>query len=198
MDNIFDGYKCPMCNGTLRITKRLLNCGQNEWHELNRIVCNHCKVKSAEMECDLKQYKEKYWHSFNEAVKRKRNEKTRKNPHRVRRKVGGGVVKREIIAVDFDGTLFTDEYPETGKPIWKVINYCKEQQRNGAILILWTCRNGNDLLEAVELCREVGLVFDYVNENTRENLARFGGIDNRKIYADIYIDDKAINVRALI
>ena len=82
MDNIFKDYKCPVCNGTLRITKRLLNCGFNEWHELNRIVCNHCKVKSGEMECDLEQYKEKYWHSFNEAVKRKK-EKEKRKPEKI-------------------------------------------------------------------------------------------------------------------
>ena len=78
MSNIFRDYKCPICNGTLRTTKRLLNCGQNEWHELNRIVCNHCKVKSGEMECSLEKYKEKYWNSFNEAVKRKKERETRK------------------------------------------------------------------------------------------------------------------------
>lgn len=77
MDNVFDGYKCPICNGTLRITKRLLSCGHNEWHELNRIVCNHCKVKSGEMECSLKEYKEEYWNSFNEAVKRKKEREIR-------------------------------------------------------------------------------------------------------------------------
>lgn len=77
MDNVFKDYKCPICNGTLRITKRLLNCGQNECHELNRIVCNHCKVKSGEMECSLKEYKEEYWHSFNEAVKRKKEREMR-------------------------------------------------------------------------------------------------------------------------
>ena len=78
MDNVFDGYKCPICNGTLRITKRLLDCGFHEWHELNRIVCNHCKVKSGEMECSLTKYKEEYWNSFNEAVKRKKERETRK------------------------------------------------------------------------------------------------------------------------
>lgn len=98
---------------------------------------------------------------------------------------------RKIIAVDFDGTLFTDEYPEIGVPIWKVINYCKEQQEQGATLILWTCRNGADLEEAVELCRNVGLTFDYVNQNTAEHIAKFGGVDTRKVCADEYIDDKA-------
>lgn len=104
-------------------------------------------------------------------------------------------MRRKIIAVDFDGTLFTDEYPEVGYPVWKVINYCKEQQEKGAILILWTCRNGKDLQEAIEQCRYVGLTFDYVNENTKENLSRYGEVDNRKIYADEYIDDKAKSLR---
>ena len=100
-------------------------------------------------------------------------------------------MKRKIIAVDFDGTLFTDNYPEIGYPIWRTINYCKKQQYKGAILILWTCRNGANLTEAVEMCESVGLRFDYVNENTKENIMSFGGTDNRKIYADEYIDDKA-------
>lgn len=44
--------------------------------------------------------------------------------------------RRKIIAVDFDGTLFTDAYPEIGEPIWKVINYCKKEQAEGSIIIL--------------------------------------------------------------
>lgn len=107
-------------------------------------------------------------------------------------------MKRKIIAVDFDGTLFTDEYPEIGYPIWEVINYCKEQQAKGAILILWTCRNGADLEEAIEMSRSVGIKFDYLNENTKENLAMYGKKDNRKIYADEYIDDKAKNIKDII
>ena len=101
----------------------------------------------------------------------------------------------EIIAVDFDGTLFTDEYPNIGQPIWKTINWCKRQKEIGNILILWTCRENNDLAEAVEICKSVGLFFDYVNSNTYENLKKYKLKDNRKIYADIYLDDKAINVR---
>lgn len=106
-------------------------------------------------------------------------------------------MKRKILAIDFDGTIFADDYPNVGKPIWKTINYCKEQQAKGAILILWTCRNGADLKEAVEMCKRFDLHFDYVNENARENLMAFGGRDNRKIYADEYIDDKAVNVNDL-
>ena len=106
-------------------------------------------------------------------------------------------MKRKIIAVDFDGTLFTDDYPETGEPIWATINYCKEQQEKGAILILWTCRNGADLTEAVELCESVGLTFNYINENAEESLFGYAR-DSRKIYADEYVDDKARNPKEFL
>lgn len=100
---------------------------------------------------------------------------------------------RKIIAVDFDGTLAVTRYPKIIEPIPKTIQYIKGLQRNGAILILWTCRNGKDLQDAVERCEEQGLIFNYINENTPENIEQYGGTDTRKIYADMYIDDKAEN-----
>jgi len=98
-----------------------------------------------------------------------------------------------IVAVDFDGTLAVTKFPEIIKPVPKMIRHCRQLQKDGAILILYTCRKGKDLLDAVEWCKGQGLVFDYVNENTAENIARFGGEDTRKIFAHEYIDDKAIN-----
>ena len=97
------------------------------------------------------------------------------------------------IAVDFDGTLFTDEYPKIGKPKWRVINWCKERKEKGDVLILWTCREGESLREAVEMCREVGLVFDYVNQNDASLKKQFGN-GCRKVGADIYLDDKAMRI----
>ena len=100
---------------------------------------------------------------------------------------------RRIVAVDFDGTLAVTKFPEIIKPIPKMIKCCKRLQKDGAILILYTCRKGQDLQDAVEWCKGQGLVFDYVNENTAENIANYGGTDTRKIFAHEYIDDKAIN-----
>lgn len=105
--------------------------------------------------------------------------------------------KRKIIACDFDGTIATDEYPCSGKPIWRTINYLKAEKEKGAILILWTCRVGDYLHEAVEFCKIVGLDFDYINENCKENITMFNGGYTRKIYADEYIDDKAVNIKDL-
>lgn len=105
-----------------------------------------------------------------------------------------------VIAVDFDGTLFTNAWPNIGEPIWPIINYCKHKKLLGDTLILWTCRSKKDLKEAIAACKSVGLIFDYVNDNTDENKAKYRRHvkSNRKINADLYIDDKAISTVQLI
>lgn len=95
-----------------------------------------------------------------------------------------------IIAVDFDGTLCESCYPEIGKANTPLINGLKEKQAQGDKLILWTCRSGEYLENAVEWCRNHGLTFDTVNENLPEILELWGN-DSRKITADIYIDDRS-------
>lgn len=96
-----------------------------------------------------------------------------------------------IYAVDFDGTLCVDKYPEIGDPRPGVIDFVKSEQSRGAKLILWTCRCGEWLDAAVEWCREQGLTFDAVNENLPEHIALYDN-DCRKVYADRYIDDRNI------
>ena len=84
---------------------------------------------------------------------------------------------RKAIAIDFDGCLCTDTFPAIGEPNWAVINRAKAEQRRGAGLILWTCREGQLLQEAVEACQSWGLTFDSVNEiKQREFLLRFGSL----------------------
>jgi len=99
-------------------------------------------------------------------------------------------MKNKIIAVDFDGTLVKDEYPKIGSPNIKLINKLRKLSRDNT-LILWTCRTGDKLKEAVEFCLLCDLQFDYINENSKEILEKYGNIDSRKITADIYLDDKA-------
>lgn len=103
-----------------------------------------------------------------------------------------------IIAVDFDGTLCTNNYPEIGEPIWKVINYCRRLKNAGNQIILWTCRSGKYLTQAIYACKNWGLEFDYINENSKENLEKYHYIDSRKICADLYIDDKNINPKDIM
>ena len=99
---------------------------------------------------------------------------------------------RKIIAVDFDKTLFDSHWPTIGEPNWELINWCKQKQKEGHILILWTCRHKKNLKQALKACKNVGLIFDYVNNHTKESLDLFGRTNHgKKIYADFYIDDKA-------
>ena len=99
-------------------------------------------------------------------------------------------MKNKIIAVDFDGTLCVNRYPEIGFGNYELVQYLIEQKKTGAKLILWTCRSGKLLAEAVLWCRERGLTFDAVNENLPEIIEAFGS-DTRKIFANEYIDDLA-------
>lgn len=97
-----------------------------------------------------------------------------------------------IYAVDFDGTLCEDQFPEIGKPNISLIEYLVRKRVEGDKLILWTCRVGERLQEAVRWCREYGLEFDTINENLPEMIEKYG-VDCRKIFADVYIDDKAVS-----
>ena len=104
--------------------------------------------------------------------------------------------RKTIIAVDFDGTLCINEYPRIGEPMEIMIDFLKlahnRHDPNACKIILWPCRTGDLLTEAVEWCKTMGLKFDAVNENLPEIIEEFGG-DSRKIYADVYIDDRNCN-----
>lgn len=102
-----------------------------------------------------------------------------------------------IYAVDFDGTLCVEDYPNAERPKLNVINYIKRLQKQGHTIILWTCRVEPYLSEAVEFCKRYGLEFDYINNNSKERIKLFKN-DCRKIYADYYIDDKAVNVKEIL
>ena len=72
--------------------------------------------------------------------------------------------KIKTIAVDFDGTLCEREkFPKIGSPKIELIEWLIEQKKKGMKIILWSCRENDDLLAAVNWCREYGLEFDAVN-----------------------------------
>lgn len=60
---------------------------------------------------------------------------------------------------------------------------------------MWTCRANRQLTEAVEWCSKQGLVFDAINSNLKEVITSWTDGESRKIYADIYIDDKAMSIK---
>ena len=72
---------------------------------------------------------------------------------------------------------------------WFTLNVCDFSL--ASVLILWTCRVGERLEEAVAACAEWGLVFDAVNDNLPERIATYGA-NPRKVNADEYWDDRAV------
>ena len=100
-------------------------------------------------------------------------------------------MKSEVFAVDFDGTLCENAWPEIGEPIYDMINWIKQLKNDGHKFILWTCREGMPLVDAIVWCAEHGIFFDAVNDNLEDHKRKFKG-NSRKILADYYVDDKAI------
>lgn len=94
----------------------------------------------------------------------------------------------KIIAVDFDGTLVENAYPDIGETKTDILEYCKEQKARGANIILWTNREGVELANAVKWCEKNGLALDAVNDNLPRVTEAFHN-NSRKIFANEYIDD---------
>lgn len=103
-----------------------------------------------------------------------------------------------ILAIDYDGTLFEGKWPHVGQPRRAIINQAIAFRERGTQVILWTCREKQYLDEAVRRCQEVGLEFDAINDNLpiiyermRANDATLDAFCKRKIFADIYVDDRS-------
>ena len=98
--------------------------------------------------------------------------------------------KSTVVAVDFDDTIAYTHYPTIIKPLPHAFDVLKVLMDDPyTILILWTCREGEYLKQALDFCELYGVKFDYVNENCKRNLDMYV-TDCRKVSADIYIDDK--------
>ncbi|MCK9154743.1 MAG: hypothetical protein M0P12_01365 [Paludibacteraceae bacterium] len=96
-----------------------------------------------------------------------------------------------VIAIDFDGTI-------TKSGCGKLLVFrpggkeaiC-DLYRLGFELILWTCRYGKCLEEAITFLKENGILhcFKGINTNSEQISENY---DPRKIVADIYIDDRNV------
>lgn len=92
-----------------------------------------------------------------------------------------------FIAVDFDGTCVTHEYPHMGIDIGAV-PVLRELADNGCKLILYTMRSGSLLQRAEDWFRSNSIPLYAINENPTQK----EWSSSPKIYADIYIDDSAL------
>ena len=98
-----------------------------------------------------------------------------------------------IIAVDFDGTCVTHDYPNIGKDIGAV-PVLKELVENGHKIILYTMRWDKELKEAVQWFESNNIPLFGINEN----LTQRKWTKSPKIYAHLYIDDAALGVPLIL
>lgn len=93
-----------------------------------------------------------------------------------------------IIAVDFDGTCVTHEYPKVGIDIGAA-PVLKEVTDNGNKIILLTMRaKENHLDDAVKWFEDNDIPLYGVNESPNQE----SWSKSRKVYAHLYIDDAAL------
>lgn len=93
-----------------------------------------------------------------------------------------------VVAVDVDGTLceYRDGGPaKLGPPVDGMIEQLEALKAAGWVIVIWTVRP--DSPELREQLDSYGVPYDYVNENPH---GPPGG--SNKIYADVYLDDKAM------
>lgn len=109
-----------------------------------------------------------------------------------------------ILLIDFDGTLCENAYPAIGEvKISKIdkrpiIDKVIEMGQVGWYIILWTCRTGKELEDAITWSGERGLFFDKVNDDHPDAHEAFGITKpcdfSRKPFAHLTIDDRVMNV----
>ena len=95
-----------------------------------------------------------------------------------------------VIGVDFDGTIVEDCYPEIGPEIPFATDTLKMLINERHRLILWTVREGRQLEEAINWCRERGVEFYAVNRDYPEETISNNQHFSRKLKADVWIDDR--------
>ena len=93
-----------------------------------------------------------------------------------------------IFAIDFDGTIVEDAFPEIGRLRPEAENFIRALQARGDKWILYTMREDESLDAAFEFLHAHGLIPDAVNDNLPEMCRRYRN-NPRKVYADVYIDD---------
>lgn len=99
-----------------------------------------------------------------------------------------GLKTIRILAVDFDGTLtIGNKYPDMGPLRPMAITVLKAFQQEGGKVLLFTCREGDSLRQALNRLELYGFHPDFVNEQTSTKLP-----GHRKPYYDLLIDDAAL------
>jgi len=104
---------------------------------------------------------------------------------------------RPVIAIDFDGTIVEHDFPRIGKLMEGAKEVINEWYDKGYYILVWTCRNNNEPdhpewdqapISAVrQFLLDNGVKFHGINQQ-QPGLGFY--LESRKIFANVYIDDR--------
>ena len=100
----------------------------------------------------------------------------------------------KLLGLDFDGTVVAHRFPEIGEVFPGAVEVLKELQNEGVGIILNTCREDQPerrfLHEAAEWFAERHIGLRSINANNRQDEFREFEGERRKVFADVYLDDR--------
>jgi 8-oxo-dGTP pyrophosphatase MutT (NUDIX family) len=95
-----------------------------------------------------------------------------------------------VVAFDLDATLaqysgvWSEDY--IGDPIQSGVEAAKQCKAAGCQIVIFTCRDNDELVS--QWLDAAGVPWDAINANPN------GAVSSGKVFADVYFDDKAVNV----
>jgi hypothetical protein len=103
-------------------------------------------------------------------------------------------LKHKFFAIDFDGTIAYDAYPGIGNIIPGAKETMLKIKELGGEIAIWTCRTHAAKENAKKFLDANNIPYDKFNEPFDANVNEYGGDHARKIFADVYIDDRSIHL----
>jgi hypothetical protein len=92
-----------------------------------------------------------------------------------------------IVCCDFDDTLY--DFHKVGNSYDQVKQLVRDLHSIGCKIIIWS---GSENINDMDLyLKEENIPWDSINENLQINGNWVSGKDSRKVYANVYIDDRA-------
>ncbi len=96
-----------------------------------------------------------------------------------------------VIAIDFDGTITTESFPQVGQLMVGADAVIRRLFADGHKIIINTCRSGKYEGWAEDFLKENLIPYHLINSNLPELIDLYKQ-DCRKISADIYIDNTCL------
>lgn len=97
-----------------------------------------------------------------------------------------------ILAIDFDGTIVHDNFPGIGELRPNAKESINKLYKEGYFIIIWTCRTLTRMQECIDFLDQNEVKYHLVNISCPTNVEKYSGVDTRKVFADLYIDDKGL------